>query len=566
MNQALLSPAAALVAHIEPLLTERRVLVIGNAERSLAEHLLARGARLVQLLDPDARRVAQAAARNGERRLSYAQLTDSALRDGSFDCAVIEDVNLSDNLSKLVSGVARALSPRGVAVFCASSADHSTGLLGATRGAVDYDALVEATEERFEVVRILGQSPFLGYSVVDLELDHPPEPALDNAYLGGVGETADFYIAVCGSADSMAHLGLEEMTIVQLPAARFVENSEKIQRERELRTARRIESLENDLKNARQRGSDKDVERLTRELGERDTWIHKLESRAETADARADDAERELEEVEEELDRTHKLLVTARAEHKTEIDRLKADAKKSAALPEELKALRVELETARKAALELKDVRAELQKAQAAAREANDLRAELKKSQSAAREAADLRAELVKARAAATEAKHLIAGRDALEEEVTALDEENQKLLATLKDRARMQEKLERRLAEAEKELDDLHDQLEETEELLAAAKKDTSKVTVSEVERDLRGLEDQLRQRGERVALLEGQLKKLETYAKTLTAELSLKNGQGGSSQEELEALSKALAEREADLVEARWTIGQLQKSTLRG
>src|SRR5690606_15957081 len=104
------------------------------------------------LLDPDPRRVAQAAARNGERRLSYAQLTDSALRDGSFDCAVIEDVNLSDNLSKLVSGVARSLSPRGVAVFCASNPDHSTGLLGATRGAVDYDALVDATEESFEVV------------------------------------------------------------------------------------------------------------------------------------------------------------------------------------------------------------------------------------------------------------------------------------------------------------------------------------------------------------------------------------------------------------------------------
>lgn len=532
MNQALLSPAAALVAHIEPLLTERRVLVVGNAERSIAEHLLSRGARLVQLLDPDPRRVAQAAARNGERRLNYAQLTDSALRDGSFDCAVIEDVNLSDNLPKLVSGVARSLSPRGVAVFCASNPDHSTGLLGATRGAVDYDALVEATEERFEVVRILGQSPFLGYSVVDLELDHPPEPALDNAYLDGMGETADFYIAVCGSADSMAHLGFEEMTIVQLPAARFVENSEKIQRERELRTARRIEALENDLKNARQRGSDKDVERLTRELGERDTWIHKLESRAEAADARADDAERELEEVEEELEKTHKVLLDTRASHAKEIEQLKAREKKRAAESEELKTLRAELE----------------------------------KAKSATRETAELRAELEKARAAATEAKHLIAGRDALEEEVTVLDEENQKLLATLKEKTRVQEKLERRLAEAEKEIDGLHDQLDETEELLAAAKKEASKVATSEVERDLRNLEEQLKQRGQRVAELESQLKKLETYAKTLTAELSLKSGQGGSSQEELEALSKVLAEREADLVEARWTIGQLQKSTLRG
>lgn len=549
MNQALLSPISALVAHIEPLVTERRVLVVGNAERSLAEHLLDRGARLVQLLDPDPRRVAQAAAHNGERRLSYAQLTESAVRDGSFDCAVVEDVNLWDNLPKLVSGVARALNPRGVAVFCASNREHTTGLLGATRGSVDYDALVEATEESFEVVSILGQSPFLGYSVVSLELDHPPEPVLDNAYLGGEGETADFYIALCGSADSMAHLDLEEMSIVQLPAARFVENSEKMHRERELRAARRIESLENDLQNARKRGSDKEVERLTRELGEREAWIHKLETRAEAADARADDANGELEELEDELEKTHKLLVSLRADHKREIEKLKAESQKSAADERELHGLRAELEKARKAESQVKD-----------------LQAELKKSQDAARQTNQLRAELEKARAAATEAKHLIAGHEALEEEVTALHEENQKLLANLKDKARAQEKLERRLAETEKELDDLHDQLDEAEDQLAAAKNNTSTVTVSEVERDLVGLEQQLRQRGEHVAQLESQLKKLEIFAKTLTAELIAQKGADGSDQDEIEALSKALAEREADLVEARWTIGQLQKSTLQG
>lgn len=566
MNQALLSPVSALVAHIEPLVAERRVLVIGNAERSLAEHLLARGARLVQFLDPDARRVAQAAAHNGERRLSYAQLTESTLRDGSFDCALVEDVNLADNLQKLISGVARCLSPRGVAIFCASNTDHSTGLLGAQRGAVDYDALVEATEERFEVVRILGQSPFLGYSVVSLELDHPPEPALDNAYLGGEGETADYYIALCGPAESMAHLGLEEMSIVQLPAARFVESSEKIHRERELRAARRIESLENDLKSARERGSDKEVERLTRELGEREAWIHKLETRAEVADASADDANRELEEVEEELEKTHKLLVTLRAEHKKEIEKIKLDSQKNSAAQKELAELRAELDKARKASGEVKDLQAELKKAQAAAKDATFLQAELKKAQAEARSATELRAELDKARALATEAKHRIAGHDALEGEVTALDEENQKLLLTVKEKARAQEKLERRLAETEKELDDLHDQLEETEALLAAARKDTSKVTVSEVERDLSGLEEQLKQRGERVAELERQLKKLEIYAKTLTAELGAPNAPEASHQHELEALAKALAEREADLVEARWKIGQLQKVTLPG
>ncbi len=494
---------------------------------------------MVQLLDPDPRRVAQAAAHNSERRVSFAQLTETALRDGSFDLAIVEDVNLADSLDKLVSGVARSLGPRGIAVFCASNTESTTGLLGATRGAIDYDALMEATDERFQVVRIFGQSPFLGYSVVDLELEHPPEPALDNAYLAGEGESADYYIALCGPEESMRELGLEEMSIVQLPAARFVENSEQIHRERELRAARRIESLENDLRAARKRGSDMEVERLTRELQDRDTWIHKLESRAQSAEARADDADRELEELEEELDQTHKLLVKARAAHEQALARLEAESKKNAVDPKEVSGLKDEV----------KRLQTELGQA----------RKEIENSKS-------LRGEIEELRKAAAEAKHLSAGHDALEDEVNALDEENQKLLAALKDKSRAQEKLERRLAEAEKEIDDLHDQLDETEDQLLAAKRNASEVTVSEVERDLRALEEQLKKRGEHVSTLETQLKKLETYAKTLTAELSSKNGQSGATQDEIEALSKALAEREADLTEARWTIGQLQKSAIKG
>lgn len=532
MNRALLSPASVLAAHLESVVSERRVLVIGDAERSLAEQLLERGARLVQVLDPDPRRVAHCAAHNRERRVTYAQLTDSALRDGSFDCAIVEDIALTDDLAQLVRGVARSLGTNGVAAFCASNPESSTGLLGATSGSVDYDTLCDVTEDEFETVLMLGQSPFLGYSVVQFDLDQPPEPSLDNAYLDGQGETPDFYVALCGTTETMQSLFVEEMSIVQLPAARFVEDSEQIHRQRELRAARRIESLERDLQETRSRRSDEEVERLTAELEQRDAWIHKLESRAETADARADDATSELEDLETELETTHELLIKERSAYEKEISKLTTT----------------------------------LERAKASEQQVAKLTKELEDAKSSEKQVNKLTKELEHAKSSASEAKHHSAGREALEEEVTKLDESKKRLEKELKDKSRALEKLERRLAEAEKEIDDLHDQLDETEDMLLKAKQETAGPTLSEVERDVRGLEDQLKHRGERITELESQLKKLETYAKTLAAELSATDTGGGSRQTQIEELSRALAEREADLVAAEWKIGQLKHNALKG
>jgi predicted nucleic acid-binding Zn-ribbon protein len=497
MNRAPLSPASALIAHIEPLVEDRRVLVIGNAERSIAEHLLDRGARLVQLLDPDPKRIAQAAAQNSERRLTFAQLTNSSLRDGSVDLIIVEDLALVDDWSDLISGIAKTMSNRSIAIFCASNPDATTGLLGARPGAVDYDDLADAAEAQFEEVWMLGQAPFVGYSVVQLGLDHPPEPALDNAFLEGEGEAPDFYLALCGTEETLSELSLEDMTIVQLPAARFVEDSREIHRDSERRAARRIEALEGDIAALKRKGQDKKIEQLTSDLDKRDAWIRQLEARAESADTRADDAEAEYEELEQELETTHAAFVKAR-------DR----------------AARVDA----------------------------------------------LEKQLASAKQEAEEGAHHAAGLTALEAEITSLDQKRVSLETALAEKKRAQEKLEKRLAEQEHEIDDLHDHLDETEAKLRTAESklsDDQGPTMTEVERDLRGLEDQLQKRGERIAELERQLQKLTTFAKTLTAELSEKApSESPAPTAELEQLAKALAEREADLVAAQWTIGQLKQS----
>lgn len=505
MIRAPLSPACALVAHIEHLVVERRVLVIGNAERSLAEHLVDRGARLVQVLDPEPKRVSSAAANNGERRVTFAQYSDASLRDGSFDLAIIEDVNLVGDLPRLVSNVRRSMNSRGVAIFCATNPNASEGLLGIKPGRVDYEELCDATETEFEAVITLGQSPFLGYSVVQFDLDHPPEPALDNAFLNERADPPDLYIALCGTDEAIESLDLEEMSIVQLPAARFVENSERIHRERELRAARHVANLEKELRALKERGPDGEVERLMKELDQRNAWIKQLESRAESADARADDAEGEVEELEKEIETSHQKL---------------------------------------------------LAESQARARDEKEL--------------ATLRKQLEQARLAAKESEHQSAGRKGLEEELTALDKQRKDLEVRLEEKGRALERLEKRLAEQEREIDDLHDHLDETDEALAQARAQlaaSSGPTSEEIDRDLRSLEEQLKNRGKRVAELEEQLKKLEIYAKTLAAEVQTKPNTDSTQVDpgEFERLSRALAEREADLVAAQWTIGQLKQTSLK-
>lgn len=563
MNQAPLSPVSALVAHVESLIADRRVLVIGSADRSVSEHLLERGARLVQVLDPDPKRVAHAAAHNGERRVSYAQFTESSLRDGSFNLVLVEDIELGDSLPSLVASVRRSLNQQGIAIFCARNTESTTGLLGASRGRVDYDTFCDAVEDEFDATIMLGQSPFLGYSVVQFGLEQPPEPALDNAYLGGESDPPDYYMAVCGSEEVIASLHLEDMSIVQLPAARFVQDNGSTHRDSELRAARRAESLEVELRHLRSQQGNERVEELLSELEQRDSWIRQMESRAESADARADDAQAEMERLEQELEDTHASLLNTREDADRAVSERDAEIARREAL-EKTPPVSVTSVAAQEEIDELED---ELEEVNAKLIKALD---QLKNSQAQTKK---LEAELAVALRGAKEGQHQSAGREALEEELTLLDKKVSSLESTLQEKLRSQERLEKRLAEQEKEIDDLHAQLDNTENKLIRAKDEiidsqAQGPTLKEVEQDVRGLEVQLKERGKRITELESQLRNLELYAKTLKADLEAAelNDEGQSdSQTEVDSLARALAEREADLVAAQWTIGQLKQATLK-
>jgi chromosome segregation ATPase len=286
---------------------------------------------------------------------------------------------------------------------------------------------------------------------------------------------------------------------------------------------------------------------LTRQLEERDSWIRDLEARAAGAEARVDDLEAEQERLEGAL----------------------ADSQKAAPTGE-LQTLQEELDSVRRSA-------ARSQKETRWAEErVRKLERELEAALSEIEEAEETNLSLE------------------LSERVSELEAENRALSAKLKRAVQAAEPYERELSETEQELEETHESLLAVTEELARAKKELGrsrkeleeknaqpsqgphkardgaprdgareKLSSPELDADLQRLEEQLIERAAKIQELEEQLRKLEIFSKTLTVELSQSHGKGQVEQleGELDRISQSLAEREADLVAAEWTIGELKQ-----
>ena len=91
MSSPRAAPSLALAAYAETWISGAKVIVLGDALSPLAERLVERGARLVQVYDRDATRVAEANTLNRSRQVSFASLegAGSAARDGVFDFGIV---------------------------------------------------------------------------------------------------------------------------------------------------------------------------------------------------------------------------------------------------------------------------------------------------------------------------------------------------------------------------------------------------------------------------------------------------------------------------------------------
>lgn len=282
-----LRPSRVLPAYVEALFEGRRVLVLGDSSSALAEEFLDRGARLVHVLDPEPARVAESAARHPSRSLFFGPLPPSGLgvRDGSFDLAVIEDLNAAGPAHSVVRRLRRALTPQGVALVAIPNPGARDRLLPAdvlADGALDYYELYDALRGEFATVQMLGQAPFVGYAVVDFSAANP-EPSLDTSCVPGGAEEPEWFVAVA----SDAHLRLDEFSVIQLPLAdtRHESRAAAGGGEHTRRDARPL--------------PDPETESLRQAVAERDRWIEQLEARAAVADQRADEALAELEAARE---------------------------------------------------------------------------------------------------------------------------------------------------------------------------------------------------------------------------------------------------------------------------
>lgn len=318
------SAAAVLSVYAEPLLRGRRVAVLGDATLGLAAAIAQRGARLVHAYDPDPVRVAQAlavVARGGA--VSFAVLgEDLGVRDGAFDVVLVPDLSLFGGAAELVRRARRLTSSAGVALFATPNgkAERALAPRRAARSAnlPGYYELFDAVSLQFSVVRMLGQAPFVGYTVADFAPESEPEVTVDTSLLAA-SEEPEWFIAVA----SDRAVELEAYSVIELPLADLdlttAAASSPSERHAEDRAALAeaqagLALLRVELDNMRERQREQSraaeaasaaassrVVELETELVGRDKRLRELEARAGDAHVRGERLAHALSDMEEEL-------------------------------------------------------------------------------------------------------------------------------------------------------------------------------------------------------------------------------------------------------------------------
>ncbi len=201
----------ALSVYLDRLFRGRRVLWLGDAASGGPDRA-ARVAASILAADPHA--IADRVERHNLRVVRLSQ--GAALPAGPYDVIVVADLaGIGLATPDRVRQLAAALAPGGVLV--AASANPDAGVrLGRPSDATPpaYEALYDLLAQRFPAVRMLGQAPFVGYTVVDFSTSGEPSVVFDGALLGDASEAPERFVALCGETETV----LDGYAVVQLPA------------------------------------------------------------------------------------------------------------------------------------------------------------------------------------------------------------------------------------------------------------------------------------------------------------------------------------------------------------
>jgi DNA repair exonuclease SbcCD ATPase subunit len=491
MSTAQPSPISAAIAHAEPAFEKARVLVLDSALGPVPQLVLGRGARLCHVLDPDPKRVAQAAQLPHDRRVSYSQLQEGGPREGGYDVVVVPNLGALERPLEVFEGIRRSLVSEGIAIVAIPNPKGSSGLLAATPATVSYGTLQAQAKKAFARVVMAAQTPFVGYGVVHLDLTAPPEPVLDNGLLGEQADQADFYIAFCGSVEAIEELDLNDMTVVQLPGAETLAVGRQALEGQVLRAERRMLALGEELDELRKQPVLTDALRA---------------------------AEQAL------IDEQKK----SRAEH----DRSTSVARKVEDLEKQVARLAQELSEKPQAPVIDQAALVEL------------------------RERLD---------AAEREVERSKKERKWAEDRVRRLERELEEALLAQEELDKAQERiatLQGHLKESEDECDSLTTKVSDLEDQLQALQAQANNPAL---EADIARLEGVLAERGQTVLRLEKELEQMARHFRTLETERnwpapSPAPGDAPAGAQ-LESLGRVLAQKEADLVTAQWTISELKQ-----
>ncbi len=577
-------PSMVLAAYLEPLARGRRVAVFGDATAGLAERISERGARLVHAYDPEPSRAAEAASRGGSARssgLQHAALApDLGVRDGAFDLVIVQDLSLFADPAELLRRARRLLGSSGVAVVATPNAEAARQVVPAAPAAaagnpVGYYELYDLVALQFSRVKMVGQSPFVGYAVADFaQEDEEPEVSVDTSLLEA-SEEPEWFLAIA----SERNVALDPFAVVEVPFAALAPSEiepataprgtlagrpDPRLAEAESRLAMATAELEQ--MKQRQRAEARDLEarssataamsarlvELEAEVASKTARLRDVEGKVGDDHVRAERLTHDLREMEEELrrqrDRATRLSKQlddekkARTKADVELGMIRQKPELSGA-KDRLDALAAELDASRARV-------AELDAARAAAE------AERRRPDPA------LTARVAELEAAMRDAQHEVAD------------------LAAQRDgaHARVGE-LEQALAGAERERDELMVQYGSVERRWMALANEREQAASEALSAEVAALEATLRERGATVAKLTADLRESERIAKELLLDLEeLRGGNGAAAgpagapaggshdetaslEERLDALAQGAARAEADLQAASWKIAELER-----
>ena len=187
-----------LYAYTGPLWQGRRVLEIGCGDGESADYLSSHGAESVVAVDQNLARVERARIRHAQPRIEFRVVADprelTALPD-RFDIVLVPDGEAVLEAPGVIGGLRGLLADGGHLLVAVPAADRRGRTV---KEGVGYYDLADALAAEFPVVRMLGQTPFLGFGLVEFD-GGADALRVDVSLLQGGTEPPSHYVAVAGA-------------------------------------------------------------------------------------------------------------------------------------------------------------------------------------------------------------------------------------------------------------------------------------------------------------------------------------------------------------------------------